>query len=345
MIYIILFARNKIKAIQVLLFLCLKATLVFVILIALFFAPIFGSKTEKIFIIKQGSTAKSIAFLLAEKEVFPFPYIFLASAIFLGYSNNIHSGYYSVKKKTSLWELLQLLQKGSSKDIEVQILPGLTAKQIFAVLKKSDIKNNGEYENYFTDKDFIKEQKLPKEVKNLEGFLFPDTYKFATHTKEEKVLEKIISNFHQKTKNLKNNSKYSSYELLILASIVEKESSIEAEKKLIASVFFNRLTQNIRLQTDPTVIYGIPNFNGNITKKNLRTYTPYNTYKIQGLPPTPISNPSISTMKSVYNPSQTKYLYFVGKGDGSSYFSTNLRDHNNAVNRYQRRKNKNYKSF
>ena len=192
----------------------------------------------------------------------------------------------------------------------------------------------------------MKRQKLPKEVENLEGFLYPDTYRFAMYTKEEDVLAKIIANFHKKTKSLKEISGYSRYELLILASIVEKESSLENEKKIIASVFFNRLTQNIKLQTDPTVIYGIPNFNGNLTKKDLKTYTPYNTYQIKGLPPAPISNPSLSTIKSVYNPAKTKYLYFVGKGDGTSYFSTNLREHNNAVNRYQRRRvNKNYKSF
>ena len=109
--------------------------------------------------------------------------------------------------------------------------------------------------------------------------------------------------------------------------------------------FYNRLKKNIRLQTDPTVIYGIENFNGNLTKKHLREKTPYNTYTNFGLPPTPISNPGIDAINSVFFPVQTNYYYFVGKGDGTSYFSSNLKEHNRAVYKYQKKRKKNYRSY
>jgi UPF0755 protein len=128
----------------------------------------------------------------------------------------------------------------------------------------------------------------------------------------------------------------SKHQIVTLASIIEKESGNFDEQPVIASVFHNRLRLNMRLQADPTVIYGIKDFNGNITKRDLQTETPYNTYVISGLPPGPIANPGISAIKSALYPAETKYLYFVGNGDGRHVFSESLDQHNDAVNRFQR---------
>lgn len=313
--------------------------------LAFFFAPIFGTKQKKEFSIPVGTSASKIAIILKEQEVFQFPYLFIFLSKLFQYANNINNGDYVVENKISLWSLFQLLQNGRIKDVKIQIIEGLNAQQIFAILKKSTIKNNGNYDFFFSNENFLRENNLPLEVKNLEGFLFPDTYKFSKYSSEKEILQKMVTNFYKKIENFENNTEYSFYELLILASIIEKETSVNEEKKLIASVFFNRLKQSIRLQTDPTVIYGIANFDGNLTKKHLRTYTPYNTYRIKALPPTPISNPGLIALQAVYAPAQTKYLYFVGKGDGKTHFSTTLQEHNRAVYLYQKKRNKNYQSF
>ena len=313
--------------------------------IVFFFIPIFGSKEKKEFIIPVGSSATKIAFILEQKNIFPFPYFFIALIKIFNYTKNIDSGEYTVQGRISLWQLFKLLQDGRLKDIEIKIIEGLRVREIFKILKNSNIENAGNYEFFFENKDFLRENNLPQEAKNLEGFLFPDTYNFSKYSSEKEILEKMITNFYKKIKILENYSDYTFYELLILASIVEKETSVNKEKKLIASVFFNRLEKNIRLQADPTVIYGIKDFDGNLTKKYLNTYTPYNTYKIKRLPPTPISNPGLDALQAVYFPAQTEYFYFVGKGDGSSYFSTTLKEHNQAVYRYQKKRNKNYRSF
>jgi UPF0755 protein len=127
---------------------------------------------------------------------------------------------------------------------------------------------------------------------------------------------------------------------LTLASIIEKETGAAFERPLISSVFHNRLKKGMRLASDPTVIYGIPDFNGNLTRKDLETWTPYNTYRIQGLPPGPIANPGAASIQAALYPAETDYLYFVSKKDDTHQFSTNLKDHNQAVRKYQLRNKK-----
>ncbi len=307
--------------------------------------PFFGSKETKSFTIPLGASAKQTSLILEKAEVLPFPYLFVIFTVVFDYAGSINGGDYEINKKFSLLELLNILQTGRQKDVVVKIIEGLSAKQIFKILRASNLKNSGNYKVFFNDLKFIASNKLSLEAKNLEGFLFPDTYHFSKFATEEQVLKKIIANFHKKIASLAKNQDYSPYELLILASIIEKETSVKAEKKIVASVFFNRLEKNIRLQTDPTVIYGIKNFNGNLTKKHLNELTPYNTYRIRALPPTPISNPGIDAIEAAYFPAQTDFLYFVGKGNGRSHFSVTLKEHNRAVLRYQKRRNKNYKSY
>jgi UPF0755 protein len=157
----------------------------------------------------------------------------------------------------------------------------------------------------------------------------------------ETFFRKIPNDYEQQAKKVK----LTFYEAVILASIIEKETSVAEERKLVASVFHNRLQSNMRLQTDPSVIYGIDNFDGNLTRKQLRANNPYNTYVHFDLPPTPIANPGLDSLIAAVQPSATDYLYFVAKGDGTHEFTSNYRDHKSAVGKYQKRRNNRYRSF
>jgi UPF0755 protein len=178
--------------------------------------------------------------------------------------------------------------------------------------------------------------------KEPEGLFFPDTYNFASGSSDLTVLKRA---YQLMQRNLQASwdgrdtdlPLTNPYQALILASIVEKETGQEKDRKMIAGVFINRLKINMLLQTDPTVIYGMGTaFNGNLRKRDLQTDTPYNTYTRAGLTPTPIALPGLAAMQAVLHPAKTNALYFVARGDGSSYFSSTLTEHNNAVNQYQK---------
>jgi UPF0755 protein len=185
---------------------------------------------------------------------------------------------------------------------------------------------------------------LGLEAQTMEGYLFPDTYYFPRGLDSATIIATMVKQFkaafkpewEQQAKALK----MSVHEIVTLASIIEKETGAPEERPLIASVFHNRLNRGMRLETDPTVIYGIPDFDGNIKRRHLETYTPYNTYKIKGLPPGPIASPGALAMQAALFPAQSDYLYFVSKKDGTHQFSKTIKEHNAAVRKYQLRKRK-----
>jgi UPF0755 protein len=185
-------------------------------------------------------------------------------------------------------------------------------------------------------------QAIGAEENHLEGLLFPDTYFYAPHTSDLDVLrrayrlqhDKLLAAWETRAQGLPYRTPY---EALIMASIVEKETGAAAERPRIAGVFINRLKLGMRLQTDPTVIYGLGDrFDGNLRRDDLQRDTPYNTYTRTGLPPTPIAMPSEAAIEAALNPAKTDALYFVARGDGTHVFSSTLEAHNRAVNRYQR---------
>jgi UPF0755 protein len=178
---------------------------------------------------------------------------------------------------------------------------------------------------------------------SLEGYLFPDTYHFSRGTPTLAILDTMVKRFKQAVTPLMEQSQGTGMkfdDVVTLASIVEKETGRPEERPLIASVFLNRLRLGMRLDSDPTVIYGMENFDGDLKKKDLMEKTPYNTYVIQGLTPGPIANPGLESIKAVIDPARTDYLYFVSKNDGSHQFSKTLAEHNRAVEIYQKRKGK-----
>ena len=238
-----------------------------------------------------------------------------------GLDKTVKAGEFLFKSGSNVNDLLGVLVKGDSIQRSVTLVEGSTVKEIISMLKQNDVlANNGNLSH--------QELKLiiDSEYENPEGLLFADTYFFskgydvsALIKQSNKKLEKVLEDeWETREKALPLNTPY---EALILASIVEKETGLSEERPLIAGVFINRLRKKMRLQTDPTVIYGIgDDYNGNITSRHLKTYTPYNTYRISGLPPTPISIVGREAIHAVLNPDETDYLYFVAKGDGSHLF-------------------------
>jgi UPF0755 protein len=220
----------------------------------------------------------------------------------------------------------------------VTIVEGTTFAEVRRALRESpDVRHDVAD---LSDAELLK--RLGASEPSGEGILFPDTYFLATGSSDLALLRRAYQSLHARLdaaweRRAPDLPFATPYDALILASIVEKETANPGDRPLIASVFVNRLKRGMRLQTDPTVIYGMgARFDGNLRKRDLETDTPYNTYVRDGLPPTPIALPSQASLDVVMNPPQTAYLYFVSRGDGTSEFSANLADHNRAVSKYQK---------
>jgi UPF0755 protein len=250
----------------------------------------------------------------------------------------IKAGEYALKASMTPLEILDIMVRGETIPRKATIREGMTLVEIGLVLEEAGIVDRPSFEQALADKDLLREEGI--DVQSFEGYLFPETYNFRRNTQARQVIKAMHEQLKRRWPaewNVRAQELgMSKHQILTLASIVEKESGNFDEQPIIASVFHNRLKMEMRLQADPTVIYGIKNFNGNITKRDLQTETPYNTYVISGLPPGPIANPGLSAIKAALYPAETRYLYFVGNGEGRHIFSENLDQHNNAVNRFQR---------
>lgn len=255
----------------------------------------------------------------------------------------LHSGTYQLPDNPSFAQMLSVLQQGEKVAfVKVQIIEGKTAKDLYHVLRNNDgIQTEILSDNLLTPQDLgvnLPEKYAPNG--NMEGWFSPDTYYFTEGSSDKKVLADLFN--RQYTALMKAWEKRQAdlpyatpYEALIMASIIEKETSVASERGEVAGVFVNRLRKKMRLQTDPTVIYGMgERYDGNIRKSDLQEKTAYNTYQIDGLPPTPIALPSIASIEASLNPNQTDSLYFVATGHGGHKFTSNLADHNKAVQAY-----------
>ncbi len=245
-------------------------------------------------------------------------------------------GKYLVEKNETENTLLRKLLTGQVIQNFVTIIEGSTYKEILLTLKDSKLIKFNKNINY-------SEKIFPSKIKFVtpEGTCFPDTYKFSSGISVDKFLSKCSRNMEDILMKYWKVRDYSlpyktPYEMLIMASIIEKETSDFYEKPIVASVFINRLNKKMRLQADPTVIYGIKNFDGDITKKDLMANNEYNTYRINGLPKTPICSPGERSIEAASKPAISDYLYFVANNKGKHVFSTNYKDHVKAVNKYQK---------
>jgi UPF0755 protein len=287
--------------------------------------------------IKPNSGLKSIANQLVEQHVISnaLPFVILGKV--LRKEPYLQAGDYTLNKNISPYHLLLSLNHGKAMQGSITFIEGKTFKQMREKLAKNDA-----VRTTIADlSDIEVMQVVGKGEKHAEGMFFPDTFYFDRNTADIVLLKRSYENMQSKLAaawaNRASGLPYkNSYEALIMASIVEKETGKASERPMIAGVFLNRIRIGMRLQTDPTVIYGIGDkYDGNIRKKDLETDTPYNTYTRGGLPPTPIAMPGLASIEAALHPEKTRALYFVGKGDGSHEFTNSLVEHNRAVAKYQ----------
>ena len=241
-------------------------------------------------------------------------------------------------------EVIGILVKGTVKLYKLTVPEGFNIYQIAQQVQAAGFGNNEDFIGLVTRPGLI--EQLDIKAQTLEGYLFPDTYFFPRHADPRAITITMVNRFREifsdQWRQRADEIGLSVHEVVTLASIIEKETGAAHERELIASVFHNRLKKGMRLEADPTVIYGLKEFDGNLTRKHLETPTPYNTYTIRGLPPGPIANPGKAALEATLYPANSKYLFFVARRDGTHQFSTNLRDHQAAVRKYQlRRKNRN----
>ena len=292
----------------------------------------------KIVNVPTGTHLRSLGVILEREGVISNAQVFWLMGRVMGKGGTLKAGAYSIDKPLTPLELLDKIEQGEIFQATVRFIEGWNWREIRAVLAAQPLLINESAG--MSDADLLRA--IGAEETHPEGLLFPDTYFFSPDSSDIKVLRRAYRLQHEKLmaaweKRAIGLPYRTPYEALIMASIVEKETGAAFERPQIAGVFLNRLKLGMRLQTDPTVIYGLgERFDGNLHKVDLQTDTPYNTYTREGLPPTPIAMPSEAAILAALNPAKTEALYFVSRGDGTHVFSSNLDAHNQAVNRYQR---------
>jgi len=298
------------------------------------------SQTESI-VFSRGSSIRTLANQLIEKGLLNNKRYFLIWGKLNRQETKLQAGEYLITPGMTLAGLLETMVAGDVVQHNITIIEGYTFRQMLNSIHQNPILIK--HLTGLSDDEIM--EKLGHKGEHPEGRFFPDTYYVSRGVSDVELLKrayKAMANILQEEWQQREDDLplKTAYEALILASIVEKESAIAEERPLIAGLFINRLRKKMRLQTDPTVIYGIKNYDGNIRFRDLRKDTPYNTYTRNGLPPTPIALPGRQAIHATLHPDKTKYLYFVAYGDGSGrhVFSTNLKDHEKAVDKYQRKK-------
>ena len=287
--------------------------------------------------VRPGAGVATVSRQLTDAGVIAEPYTLRLLARLTDRAAAVQAGTYRLDRPITPLELLDKLARGDVLLAEVRFIEGTTLRQWLAQLAQE-----AKLRQALAPRDESGVRALlGLGEQSPEGWLFPDTYRFAPGVADTEILKRAHASMKRRLEAAwaardPSLPLASAYEFLILASIVEKETGASEERPLVASVFVNRLRKGMRLQTDPTVIYGIgEKFDGNIRKRDLTTDTPWNTYTRDGLPPTPIAMPGAASLQAVSRPASSEFLYFVGKGNGTHHFSRTLEEHNRAVAKYQ----------
>ena len=309
----------------------------------LLFTPPSQTASPKVIFIKKGSHLKKVSEVLEQEGIIKHRQIFVFLTTILGKKTKVKAGEYEFHTPMLPLEVLDALVKGQVKRHLVTIPEGYTLSQVARLLEGLNLVEKKGLLQKASSPAFINALGLSQLAgPTLEGFLFPDTYHLFREMDPEEVIQTMVYQFKKvfgpDLVHRASELGFSEREAVILASIIEKETPLPEEKPLISAVFHNRLKKKIPLQSDPTVIYGIKNFNGNLTKEDLMRPTPYNTYLMVGLPPTPICNPGKESLLAAVHPAPVPYLYFVSKNDGSHFFSSDIEEHNRAVWKYQKKR-------
>lgn len=291
---------------------------------------------EQHFVIESGDSPGKIAVRLNNAGVIEYPEIFQLLARVDDVATALQAGDYLIESGISHRELMEIFTQGRVQYYSVTLVEGKTLKEVLAVLNE-----HPKLTHPLSLAEVTSMVAKMGEGDNPEGLFYPDTYSFEARATVESVLrtsyDRLESVLAEEWQQRQNDLPYESpYEALIMASIIEKETGVPSERPDIAGVFVRRLQKKMRLQTDPTVIYGMGDrYEGKLNRRMLREYTPYNTYVIKGLPPTPIALVGREAINAALNPSSGRALYFVARGDGTHYFSDTLTEHNRAVRKYQ----------
>ncbi|MFA6147398.1 MAG: endolytic transglycosylase MltG [bacterium] len=292
----------------------------------------------KLVLVPKGSRLPEVVEILRKGEVLPHPLAFRALVILTLTGRRLHYGEYAFPSPPSAFEAWRRLVQGDVIKYEVTVTPG---ENLFDVAKSIEEKKLATAEEFLAaaaSPDVLRRLEIPGE--SAEGYLFPDSYIIVKPVTPEEILEFMVRQFRKKispdAEKRAREAGLSLHQVVTIASIIEKETGVEEEKPLVSAVIRKRLAIGMPLQMDPTVIYGVKRFDGTVTRKDLRTPGPYNTYLNRGLPPGPIANPGLAALAAALNPSKAEYLYFVSKNDGSHTFSLTLPEHNRAVEEFRR---------
>ena len=301
---------------------------------------------DQLLTIERGTTGSKLAALLEQENILEHADLLPWLLKLQPQLNKVKAGTYSLTGVKTLQDLLDMINSGKEAQFSVKFIEGKTFKEW-----RKNLENAPHLKQTLqgkTDKEIMALLDIPAVAKavyewnNMDGRLYPDTYNYTPNSTDLELLKRSATRLQKALDKAWNERDENlpladPYQMLILASIVEKETGIAAERPQVASVFINRLKANMKLQTDPTVIYGMgESYTGNIRKKDLETITPYNTYMIEGLPPTPIAMVSESALQAVAHPAKTDFYYFVADGSGGHKFTRNLNEHNKAVQEYLR---------
>ena len=305
--------------------------------------PIGNSSRMTVLDIAEGASLSDVAERLHRQNLIKSDWAFVWVGRLTGSDRKIIPGEYEFHGGMAPSTILEKIVKGEVIQYTVTIPEGFSVSRIADVLHEQRLVDREEFLQCTRAPAFIQTLSLSVEnrVDNLEGYLFPDTYQFARHLAPERLIATMVSRFEQSvTEEDRRRAAelgLSLHQVVTLASVIEKETARPDERTLISGVFHNRLRKRIPLQSDPTVIYALNEFDGNLRKKDLSIDSPYNTYRVAGLPPGPIANPGRAAIHAALYPEATTYLYFVSRNDGSHEFSTTLAEHNRAVKKYQLR--------
>ncbi|WP_051617308.1 endolytic transglycosylase MltG [Desulfonatronovibrio hydrogenovorans] len=301
--------------------------------------PASAKSLETIVRINHGQSFKSIATQLHSKDLIRNEMVFYFLGRLTGQARDVKAGHYQLDPSWSMVRILDHLTIGREALNRIQIPEGLSWWQTGRLLEHEGLVDFEEFSRLVNDQDFL--EGLGVHGKSAEGFLFPETY-YLSPTRDigaRRLISIMIGQFWKSTGHLWEQMDFDEvYQTINLASLVEKETGISAERRIVSGVFHNRIQKNMLLQCDPTIIYGLgEEFEGRLRRSHLEDRdNPYNTYRHRGFPPTPICSPGLASIKAALFPEEHNYLYFVSRNDGSHHFSKTLQEHNRAVNRYQR---------
>ena len=305
----------------------------------IYLAKSLALSSPEIIEVKKGSSLTSIAGNLNKRNIIQYPRLLVKMGQILGYADRIKYGEYQITPQDSYRDLLEKIVSGDNHRYSVTLVEGDHIYKLADQLASKGLVDKKRFLTYIKSPETARSL-LGVVAGSLEGYLFPDTYHFSKTDGMKTIVKTMVDKFLSETKNLNLSTQgLNRHQVVTLASIIEKETGAAFERPLISSVFHNRLKKKMRLQTDPTIIYGIMDQTGreikNIRKKDIRKPTPYNTYVIKGLPPGPIGNPGIEAIKAAIRPKKSEFLYFVSQNDGTHVFSENYDKHLKAVRDFQ----------